>query len=1136
MEQREVNWQALPDGAILLLVVLAYVGLLLVLARAADRSEPAPGRNLWRGLGYALSLSVLCTSWTYFGAIGSAIRGSWEYLPNTLGPIIALTLLFPLWRKIAAVARRENVNSVADFISSRYGKNRALGALIACVSMIGALPYMALQLVALTNAAGIVVASPAPALTAPFIVAVLAGLAILFGARRPSLTQHNRGLTRVVAIESLVKIAALITVATMALVMIGSSGKPIVFGGLAQWPAIGPSFVIATILCTVTMFSLPRVFHVGFVTLEDMTDLRSGRWIFPAYMLLWAAAIVPIAVAGKSLGMGDADMAVLRLPMAFGDPLIVTIAFLGGFSAGAAMVMVEVIALSAMITNELILPWLTRLRPGLRSERNIGDFIVAVRRAAIVVILMLAYFYFLAMPADTDLPRLGFTSLAASAQIVPGLIGAVLWRRGHAAGAFWGIICGMAIWGWGVVLPQMGGPGLPGGWPPMPDPFDLAVCASLLANLLIYVAVSLRCQPSLIDAIQADAFMRGATPAAANEPRGLELTVGDLRRLLHHFLGSTDAAQGLADFVRDQGRPLNDDQPVTPMMARIAERMLAGAIGASSARNVIGLALAGQRGAAADVNHFLDEAAQAVQFSRDIVHAALNGIDHGISVVDSDLKLVAWNARYLQLFNFPPGEVYVGRPLVELIALSASIEGLGPREQAMMVSERMGGMQQREGRSFETRWSGGRTLRIVGKPLAGGEYITSFSDVTEVRTAERTMQSINEELEQRVQARTAELTLANQALAHANEIAERVVTSQNRFVAAASHDLLQPLHAARLYLATGLDDAAPGTGLHTIISRADLSIQAADRLLNALLNLSRIEIGGETPEIVPVAIDDLLITLKGEFEPLAAAKGLRLHVSCGPHWVASNPDLLRSVLQNLMGNAVRYTLAGSILLCVRREGDGLRIEVRDSGPGVPDEAKDIVFREYTRLEQTRTAGHGAGLGLAIAQRICLALGHRLSLQSWQGRGSVFSVLVQQAAPPSLARDALAPGTTLHGLRVLCVDDEPDVLAAQTLLLRRWGVVVTEAGTAEAALALAGDFDALLADLHLGTGMNGASLITGLQSRIAVRILLTSDVTDQGRRLADELGVNLLRKPLGAGGLRAVLMEAARCRDARSVAV
>lgn len=362
------------------------------------------------------------------------------------------------------------------------------------------------------------------------------------------------------------------------------------------------------------------------------------------------------------------------------------------------------------------------------------------------------------------------------------------------------------------------------------------------------------------------------------------------------------------------------------------------------------------------------------------------------------------------------------------------------------------------------------------------------------------------------------------------------MTSQNRFVAAASHDLLQPLHAARLYLATGLDDAAPGTGLHTIISRADLSIQAADRLLNALLNLSRIEIGGETPEIVPVAIDDLLITLKGEFEPLAAAKGLRLHVSCGPHWVASNPDLLRSVLQNLMGNAVRYTLAGSILLCVRREGDGLRIEVRDSGPGVPDEAKDIVFREYTRLEQTRTAGHGAGLGLAIAQRICLALGHRLSLQSWQGRGSVFSVLVQQAAPPSLARDALAPGTTLHGLRVLCVDDEPDVLAAQTLLLRRWGVVVTEAGTAEAALALAGDFDALLADLHLGTGMNGASLITGLQSRIAVRILLTSDVTDQGRRLADELGVNLLRKPLGAGGLRAVLMEAARCRDARSVAV
>lgn len=1138
MEQRGVDWQALPDGTILLLVVLAYVGLLLLLARAADRSTPAPGRNLWRGLGYALSLSVLCTSWTYFGAVGSAIRGSWEYLPNTLGPIIALTLLFPLWRKIAEVARRENVNSVADFIASRYGKDRALGALIACVSLIGALPYMALQLVALTHAAGIVVASPAPAPTAPLIVAVLAGLAMLFGARRPSLTQHNRGLTRVVALESLVKIAALITVATMALVMIGGAGKPIVLGGLAQWPAIGPSFVIATILCTVTMFSLPRVFHVGFVTLEDMTDLKSGRWIFPAYMLLWAAAIVPIAVAGKSLGVADADMAVVRLPMAFGDPFIITIAFLGGFSAGAAMVMVEVIALSAMITNELVLPWLTRLRPGLRSERNIGDFIVAVRRAAIVVIMVLAYFYFLAMPADADLPRLGFTSLAASAQIVPGLLGAVLWRRGHATGAFWGIICGMAIWGWGVVLPQLGGGGLPGGWPLLPDPFDLAVSASLLANLLIYVAVSLRCRPSLIDAIQADAFVRGAATAPGAEHRNLDLTVGDLRRLLHHFLGPADAARGLADFVRDRGRPLDDDQPVTPMMARIAERMLAGAIGASSARNVIGLALAGQRGAAGDVNHMLDEAAQAVQFSRDIVHAALNGIDQGISVVDGDLKLVAWNARYLELFNFPPGDVFVGRPLAELIALSAAIDVPGAREQALMISQRLGAMQQREPYAFETSWTGGRTLRIVGKPLAGGEYITSFSDVTEVRTAQQVMQSINEALEQRVQARTAELTLANQALADANAIAERVVTAQNRFVAAASHDLLQPLHAARLYLATGLDDAAPGSGLHTILNRADLSIQAADRLLNALLNLSRIEIGGETPEIMPVAIDDLLITLRGEFEPLAAAKGLRLQVSCGPHWAASNPDLLRSVLQNLLGNAVRYTMTGSILLCVRREGDGLRIEVRDSGPGVPEDAQDIVFREYTRLDHTRTAGRGAGLGLAIAQRICLALGHRLSLQSWHGRGSVFSVLVAKAEPPALARDTVAPGTTLHGLRVLCVDDAPDVRAAQTLLLQRWGVAVTEAGTAEAALALAqaGDFDALLADLNLGDGMDGAALIARLESRIAVRILLTSDVTDQGRRLAEALGVNLLRKPLGAGALRAVLMEAARSRDAQSVAV
>lgn len=1127
MEQTQVDWKTLPDGLILFLVVLGYVGVLLLFALRAERRNPDPGRNLKRGIGYALSLSVLCTSWTYFGAVGTAVRGGWEFLPNSLGPIIALTLLFPIWRRVARAAQRENVNSVADFISSRYGKSRVLGSLIACVSIIGALPYIALQLTALSKAAAIVVGSSRMPMTAPLIVCTLAGLAILFGARRPTLTQHNRGLTRVVAIESVVKLTALLVVAILTAIVVIRLDVPVVVGGLGKMPEIGPSFIISTILCTATVFSLPRVFHLGFVTLEDMTDLNAGRWIFPLYMAVWAAAIVPIAIAGKTLGIADADTAVLHLPMAYGGPIVTNFAFLGGFSAGAAMVMVEVIALSAMISNELIIPWMTHRQLAIPDDTNIGDFIVNVRRVAIVAILMLSYAYFWAMPADTDLPRLGFTSLAASTQIVPALIGGVLWRRGHARGAFWGIVCGMAVWCWGVVLPQLGGPGLPIRSTLIPNAFDLAVCMSVGINLLIYVAVSLRSRPGLVDTIQSNAFIGDAKVGVGHESRRLDVTVGDLRRLLHRFLGPSDTARGLADFVREHGRPLDDGQPVTPMVARIAERMLAGAIGASSARNVIGLTLAGRGGDAADVNEMLDEAANAIQFSREVVHAALNGIDHGISVVDHDLRLVAWNQRYLELFDCAPDEIYVGRPLREVIELSFNWEAMSARERAVLLEERLGPIKRRESQRFEKSWPNGQTFRIVGRPLAGGEYVTSFSDISEVRAAETAMLTINEELEQRVKERTRELTRANDALADANALAERIMAAQNRFVAAASHDLLQPLHAARLFLGSGMGDLHDADRLRTILERADLSIESADRLLKALLNLSRIEVGGITPEMSPVALDELLFSLRDEFRPLARSKGLELHAVAFPTWISSNQDLLRSVMQNLISNAIRYTDEGRILIGVRRQGEGFRIEVRDTGPGVPEKARDLIFKEFTRLDESQNERGGVGLGLAIAQRICVALGHRLSVQSGQHKGSVFSVTVPRAKSVDPQPTVSTERTALDGLRVLCVEDQPDVREAQTMLLKRWGVQVTEASSAATALALQQPFDVILADFHLGKGMDGASLIARIGARVPARILLTSNVTEDVRKRAESLGISLLRKPVSAGALRAVLMEASR---------
>jgi Na+/proline symporter/CheY-like chemotaxis protein len=1116
----------------MLVIVLAYISLLLFIALRADRSGGRRWGHRARSVGYALSLSVLCTSWTYFGAVGTAVRHGWDFLPNFLGPIIALTLLAPIWRRVAASTKRENVSSVADFIASRYGKSRSLGALIACVAIVGTLPYIALQMLSLSKAATLLVGGKdTPSLVTPLIVAALALLAIVFGARRPTLTQHNQGLTQVVTLEALVKLAGLVTVALVAarLIIAQPNFAPEHWGKLQGWPHVDATFLISTLLCTVTMFTLPRVFHLGFVTLGEEEDVRTGQWLFPSYMIVWAAAVVPIAAAGPALIQGDPDLIVLSLPLEHAGSAVTMLALLGGFSAGAAMVMVEAIALSAMISNELILPWITRYGWSQWPSRDVGRTILLVRRMSIIAVLTLGYLYFLRMNVAADLSHLGYASLAASAQLAPALIGGVLWRRGHARGAFWGVIGGMAVWLAAVAAPQLELTRLSAlafGDAASRSSFDLAIICSLVLNGLVYIIVSLASTPRLRDVIQADAFVGAGLRMEASSRRQLAGTVGDLRGLLERFLGAADATRGLQDFGRNYGRELADDEPISPPVARAAERMLAGAIGASSARNVIALALASAGGGTADAGHILDEAASAVHFSREVIQAALDSLEQGVSVVDRDLRLVAWNRRYLELFAYRAQDVYIGKPLEEVIQVASHRAGLTQDQAQARSEERLAPMRRGEPVMFEGEWPGGLILRVVGRRLSTGEYVTSFSDVTEARLAARTLARINEELEDRVSTRTRQLTDTNAALGKAKELAERVMAAQDRFIGAASHDLMQPMHAARLYLGAALGTGTSGKA-RELVTSADHSIEAADRLLKALLNLSRVEVGGIEPEIVPVDLGSFLTALGVEFQPIAAEQQLELRVAATSAWGLTNPDLLRSALQNLIGNALRYTPRGRVFVGVRRDGGGLRIEVRDSGMGIAADARELIFKEYTRLPTPHKAASGTGLGLAIAERICLALGHQLSLRSEPGRGSTFAITLPRASPRHSTQPETCGKEQFRSLKVLCVDDQPDVLEAGITLLQQWGVQACSARSVEHALALDETFDVVLADYHLGAGLNGLDLLRSMEPVAAVRVLVTANASEIVREGAERDGILVLRKPISPAALRALLLHATR---------
>jgi signal transduction histidine kinase len=418
-----------------------------------------------------------------------------------------------------------------------------------------------------------------------------------------------------------------------------------------------------------------------------------------------------------------------------------------------------------------------------------------------------------------------------------------------------------------------------------------------------------------------------------------------------------------------------------------------------------------------------------------------------------------------------------------------------------------------------------------------GGIVTTYSDITERVEAAEALARVNETLERRVEERTAELTEVNKALAIAKRKADEANLDKTRFLAAASHDVLQPLNAARLY-ATSLVErhiAAPDAKLARNI---DASLEAVEEILNVLIEISRLDAGGFEPDITVFPLSEVLERLEVEFQPLAREKRLDLRVVTSSLWVASDRRLLRRLLQNLLSNAIKYTTSGRVLLGVRRRGGKLSIEVHDTGPGIPSSKRSVIFREFQRLEETAQSVRGLGLGLAIVERIGKVLDHPIELQSTPGRGSMFAARLPRAAPrptvePSVA--AAPAGAHLAGLRVLAIDNEPDVLNALRVLLEGWGCTVLAAvDRAEAVARLNaadGKADVILADYHLdaATGLEAVRALRSVLKTEPPVIVITADHSAEVQRAVRAHGYALLRKPLKAAALRALMHQLTRRR-------
>ncbi|WP_458370889.1 hybrid sensor histidine kinase/response regulator [Pseudomonas fluorescens] len=1140
-------------------VALAYMAILFAIAFYGDRrSAPLPPRV--RAWVYSLSLAVYCTSWTFFGAVGQAAEQLWSFLPIYLGPILLLVGAPWVLQKMVMISKQENITSIADFIAARYGKSQSLAVVVALICLVGVLPYIALQLKGIVLGVNLLIGAGADAMgtraqdTALIVSLVLALFTIVFGTRNLDATEHHRGMVLAIAFESLVKLFAFLAVG--AFVTYGLyDGFDDLFDQAMLAPRLEqywketinwPSMVVQTGVAMMAIICLPRQFHVTVVENIDPQDLRLAKWVFPAYLALAALFVVPIALAGQMMLPSSVlpDSFVISLPLAQSHPALALLAFIGGASAATGMVIVASVALSTMVSNDMLLPWLLRRNNAERPFEVFRQWMLSVRRVSIVVILLLAYVSYRLLGSTASLATIGQIAFAAVTQLAPAMLGALYWKQANRRGVFAGLAAGTFLWFYTLILPiaalSLGlslstFPGL--AWlhsNPLNlpiTPLTQGVVLSLAGNFTLFAWVSVLSRTRVSEHWQAGRFIGQEISARPSARSMLSVQINDLLQLAARFVGEERARQSFIRFAYRQGKGFNPNQNADSEWIAHTERLLAGVLGASSTRAVVKAAIEGREMQLEDVVRIADEASEVLQFNRALLQGAIENITQGISVVDQSLKLVAWNRRYLELFNYPDGLISVGRPIADIIRHNAERGLCGPGEAEVHVARRLHWMRQGRAHTSERLFPNGRVIELIGNPMPGGGFVMSFTDITAFREAEQALTEANEGLEQRVTERTHELSQLNLALTEAKGTAEAANQSKTRFLAAVSHDLMQPLNAARLFSAalSHQDDGLSGEA-QKLVGHLDSSLRSAEDLISDLLDISRLENGKINPNRQPFAINELFDTLGTEFKVLAREQKLEFRVRGSALRVDSDIKLLRRILQNFLTNAFRYG-KGPVLLGVRRHKEALSLEVWDRGPGIPEDKRQVIFEEFKRLDSHQTrAEKGLGLGLAIADGLCRVLGHTLRVRSWPGRGSVFSVSVplaraQTAAPIKVAE---LNGKLLNGAQVLCIDNEDSILIGMNSLLSRWGCQVWTARNREECAALLGEGmrpQLALVDYHLDHGETGTDLMAWLRTQMGEPVpgvVISADGRPETVDLVHAAGLDYLAKPVKPAALRALL--------------
>ncbi|MBK6654775.1 sensor histidine kinase [Zoogloea sp.] len=902
-------------STVIVAISFLYLALLFAVAYVGDKRADAGRSIIANPTIYALSLAVYCTTWTYYGSVGRAASSGLGFVPIFLGPTLVVALWWFVMLKMVRIGKAHRITSIADFIASRYGKSHLLGGLVTVIAVLGVIPYIALQLKAVSSSYAILIHYPdiiMPAKagtvswmadTTLYIALIMAAFTILFGTRHLDATERHEGMVAAVAFESVVKL-----VIFMAVGVFVTFGLFDGFGDLFSRAALEPrlqnlmtmnaggntygNWFALTLLSMLAVMFLPRQFQVAVVENVNENHLRRAIWLFPLYLLLINIFVLPIALGGLMHFAGqdvDADTFVLTLPMAQGHGWLALLVFIGGLSAATGMVIVETIALSTMVCNDLVMPVLLRYRwLALQGREDLSGLLLGIRRSAIILILLLGYLYFRLAGEAHALVSIGLISFAAVAQFAPAIIGGMYWRGATRAGALAGLSSGFVVWLYTLLLPSFA----KSGWLPIEflqagflglevlrpqelfgmkglDPIAHSLYWSLLANVGAYVCVSLMRSPNAVEAGQATLFVdvfKQSRPAGGAFWRG-SAQIGDLLPLIGRFIGPERARNAFADYARSRGAASVEVLPADAGLVHFAETTLAGAIGSASAR--------------------------------------------------------------------------------------------------VMVSS-----------------------VVKEEPLGLDEVMNILDEASQVRAYSKRLEQKSRELE----AATAELRSANERLKELDRL-------KDDFMSSVTHELRTPLTSIRAFSEMLLEDpridlAERKRFLGIIVSETE----RLTRLVNQVLDMAKIESGHADWHNGEVSLVEVIEQAAASTSQLFKDKGVTLDMAL-PGQVPillADRDRLVQVMLNLLSNAVKFVDAGRgrVWVALAECAEGLRVDVRDNGPGLTPEEQLVVFEKFRQGGNTMTdKPQGTGLGLPISRQIVEHYGGRLWVESAAGEGACFSFLM-----------------------------------------------------------------------------------------------------------------------------------------------